>query len=141
MIKKILLPVDGSENSVKAAKTCVEIAKPIGAKVTALFAVDSTAYMSLPENIMWENVQVMLEKEGKDALKDIKKIFKEKGVMLSTKLLEGGPASEIVNTADEENVDLIVMGTAGRKGLDRFFLGSVSEKVLRTASCSVMVVK
>ncbi len=141
MIKKILLPVDGSENSQRAVKTCMEMAKPLGAKVTALFVVDSTAYVSLPETFMWENVQGLLEREGKEALEGVKKAFKDSGVKLKTELKEGGPAKEIVETAEEEKTDLIIMGTAGRKGLDRFFLGSVSEKVLRSASCSVMVVK
>ncbi len=141
MTKKILLPVDGSENSQKAVKKCLEIAKPIGAAVTALFVVDSSAYLSLPETFMWENVRGAIEEEGKEALEGVKKTFKDSGVKLKTELKEGSPAKDIVETAEEEKIDLIIMGTAGRKGLDRFFLGSVSEKVLRSAHCAVMVVK
>ncbi len=56
-------------------------------------------------------------------------------------LLEGDPASEIVRYAEEQVVDLIVMGTHGRSGLERLLMGSVAEKVMREAPCSVLVVK
>jgi nucleotide-binding universal stress UspA family protein len=56
-------------------------------------------------------------------------------------LLEGDPAEEIINYAAEASIDLIVMGTHGRTGLERLLMGSVAEKVLRGAPCSVLVVK
>jgi nucleotide-binding universal stress UspA family protein len=55
--------------------------------------------------------------------------------------LEGDPAEEIINYAAEASIDLIVMGTHGRTGLERLLMGSVAEKVLRGAPCSVLVVK
>jgi nucleotide-binding universal stress UspA family protein len=141
MIKKILLPVDGSENAEKSVESGLSLATAIGASVLGVYVIDTSSFVSLPETFIWENVRELLDEEGKKALTYVENAAKKGGVKLSTKLLEGSPASEIVKTADEENANLIVMGTAGRKGLDRFFLGSVSEKVLRTASCSVMVVK
>jgi len=56
-------------------------------------------------------------------------------------LLDGDPAAEIVGYAKEAGIDLIVMGTHGRTGVERLLMGSVAEKVLRDASCSVLVVK
>jgi len=63
------------------------------------------------------------------------------GIQVQHVLVEGDPATEIVRHAREVNADLIVMGTHGRTGLDRLLMGSVAEKVMRDAQCSVLVVK
>jgi Universal stress protein family len=63
------------------------------------------------------------------------------GIPVSHVLLEGDPAAEIVRYGRDAGIDLIVMGTHGRTGVERLVLGSVAEKVLRDASCSVLVVK
>jgi nucleotide-binding universal stress UspA family protein len=90
---------------------------------------------------MWENVRGLLEEEGKKALESVEKAAKKHKVKVKTLINEGSPAKEILNTAKQEKTDLIIMGTAGRSGLDKFFLGSVSEKVLRAAHCPVMIIK
>ncbi|HID26562.1 MAG TPA: universal stress protein [Methanosarcinales archaeon] len=61
--------------------------------------------------------------------------------MVERVILDGNPAEEIVNFANNNSIDLIVMGTMGKSGLDRFLLGSVAEKVTRTSLIPVMVVK
>jgi nucleotide-binding universal stress UspA family protein len=139
--KKILLPTDGSENAEKAVTHGVELAAGTGANVVALYIIDTSSFISLPENYMWENVRELLEKEGKKAVDFVKKTAKKQKVKVETMIKEGSPSKEIVNTASEEKMDLIIMGTAGRTGLDKFFLGSISEKVLRSASTAVMIIK
>jgi nucleotide-binding universal stress UspA family protein len=141
VIKKILLPTDGSEKAEEALESGIELASSIGASVVGLYVIDTSSFVSLPETFMWENVRELLDEEGKKALKYVEAAAKKRNVKLKTLVRDGNPAKEIVNTTAEEKIDLIVMGTAGRTGLDRFFLGSVSEKVLRYAPCSVMVVK
>jgi nucleotide-binding universal stress UspA family protein len=138
---KILLPTDGSENAEKAVVHGLELAARIGANVVGLYIIDTTSFVSLPEDYMWENVRELLEAEGKKALDFVKKTSKRHKIKIETMIKEGSPSKEIVNTASKEKVDLIIMGTAGRTGLDKFFLGSISEKVLRTASTAVMIIK
>ncbi len=64
-----------------------------------------------------------------------------KNVMLTPKIKEGKPAEMIIKTIGEENIDLVVMGASGKHGLNRFIMGSVSERVTRSAKCPVLVVK
>jgi nucleotide-binding universal stress UspA family protein len=141
VIKKILLPTDGSENAENAVESGLELASSIGASVVGLYVIDTSSFVSLPETFMWENVRELLDVEGKKALKYVETAAKKHNVKHKLLVKEGSPAKEIVDAISEEKINLIVMGTAGRTGLDRFFLGSVSEKVLRSAPCSVMVVK
>jgi len=141
MFQKILLPTDGSESSRKAVAKGVELAKRLGARVLAVYVIDTSAFVALPETFMWESVRELLDEEGQKALEQVRLAAEKHGVEAKLLVREGSPAKEIVAVAEEENADLIVMGTAGRAGLGRFFLGSVSEKVLRAAQCPVMVWK
>ncbi len=140
MYKNILIPTDGSEIAEQAVEHGVRLAKALNAKVYGLYVIDISAFAGIPTEAVWESMRVLLEEEGKKALASVKKLAEELGVDYETIIKEGIPAEEIVNVAKEKNVDLIVMGTAGRTGLDRFLLGSVAEKVVRTSSCPVMVV-
>jgi nucleotide-binding universal stress UspA family protein len=81
----------------------------------------------------------VIQREAEDALARIRTIAD--GVNLETVILEGKPAAEIVRFAGEKGIDLIVIGTQGKRGLERLLLGSVAEQVIRTAPCKVLVVK
>jgi nucleotide-binding universal stress UspA family protein len=137
MYKKILLPTDGSQPALKAAEQAIWIAGKSNAELLALYVIDNSLFMGLPTEKAITRVKEMLEDEGRksfDAIIDmsLKCIFMTK---------EGRPARTIRKTIEEEGIDLVVMGTAGKHGMDRFLLGSVAEKVVRTASCPVLVVR
>jgi nucleotide-binding universal stress UspA family protein len=87
-------------------------------------------------------IKEMLKEEAKRSLDRISEMIKEYGpeinVTLSSK--EGSPADVVLKTIEDEDVDLVVMGTSGKHGLDRFLLGSVTEKVVRSAKCPVLAV-
>jgi nucleotide-binding universal stress UspA family protein len=140
MYKNILIPTDGSDTAEISVKQGIGLAKAIGAKVYGLYVIDTSTFIGVPTEAVWENMKDLLEEEGKKTLSRMEKMAKEAGVEHEIILGEGSPYKNIVQTAEEKEVDLIVMGTAGRVGLDRFLLGSVAEKVVRTAPCSVMVV-
>ncbi len=140
MYKKILIPTDGSDTAEISAGQGIELAKGIGAKVIGLYVIDTSTFMGVPTEAVWENMKDLLEEEGKNTLSKMEKMAKENDVEHEMILGEGSPHKNIIENAREKEVDLIVMGTAGREGLDRFLLGSVAEKVVRTAPCSVMVV-
>jgi len=140
MYKNILIPTDGSDTAEMAVEQGIGLASAIGAKVCGLYVIDTSAFIGVPTEAIWESMKNLLEEEGKKALATIEELAKESGVECEVLLNEGSPYKDIVRTAKDKEIDLIVMGTAGRVGLDRFLLGSVAEKVVRTAPCPVMVV-
>ena len=147
MYKKILLPTDGSQPAHKAAKQALWIASQSDAEVLALYVIDTSLFTGLPTEKALTRIKEMLEDEGRksfDTIIDMSSKCKEKfdtEVKLVFMTKEGRPARTIRKTIDEEGIDLVVMGTAGKHGMDRFLLGSVAEKVVRTASSPVLVVR
>ncbi len=140
-IKKILIATDGSEYTKKAVKKGLSLAKMLDAEVIALYVVDISPIlpMSLDENTF--PMVEFLRSEGDDVLKELEKQAESMGVRLRTVKKEGIPVDEILETAREEDVDLIVIGTLGRSALEKLLLGSVAEKVIRHAMCPVLVVR
>lgn len=145
MYKKILLPTDGSEYANKAAENAIWIARASGAEIIALNVIETSTLVGLPAEDLIVRIKEMLKEEGRIALEHIFEMATknniEKGdikVTLETK--EGSPADIILKTIDEEGIDLVVIGTSGKHGLDRFLLGSVTEKVVRSAKCPVLAV-
>ncbi|MFQ6055600.1 MAG: universal stress protein [Methanosarcinales archaeon] len=141
LYKNILIATDGSEYTKKAIKYGVEIAKLSESKIYAIYVVDTTAFASISMDAALENMYELLHQEGDAATKYIEELAIDAGVAVERFILDGNPAEEIVNFANNNSIDLIVMGTMGKSGLDRFLLGSVAEKVTRTSSIPVMVVQ
>jgi len=138
--EKIMIATDGSKQVEKAIKAGIELAKLTGARLYAVYVIASTGYS--PRDFGWEeSLREFLEAEAKKAVSYIEGIGKISGVKVESVILEGHPADEILEFAEQEGMDFIVMGTLGRTGLDRFLLGSVAEKVVRHSKIPVMVVK
>src|SRR4051795_9903469 len=132
-VKKILYPTDFSSYSNQAYFHAIALAENHGASLTVLFVYtpDGTPGPGGNESADRDFWRSQLEQiRPTDPNIPVRHVF-----------LEGDPATEIVRYGRDANVDLIVMGTHGRTGLERLLLGSVAEKVLRDAGCSVLVVK
>lgn len=140
LFKKILIATDGSKRTQNAVEMGLNIAKERGSKVYAVYVVDTVTFTSIPMDVTWENMYQLLKDEGEDAVKAVKDQATA-GVEVETKVLEGNPAVEITKFAADNGVDLIVMGTLGKSGIDRILLGSTAEKVIRIAHCPVLVIK
>ena len=148
MYHKILLPTDGSKYAEKAAKHAIWIAGHSNAELIALNVVDTSSLVGLPAEDLTIRVSEILKEEGHKSLDSISKLIEEleqkeefkTGVKLIKESKEGPPADVILKTAEDENIDLIVMGTSGKHGLDRFLLGNVTEKVVRSAKIPVLAV-
>jgi nucleotide-binding universal stress UspA family protein len=138
--RNIAIATDGSENNRKAISHGIKIAKLSGAMVHALHVVDTSSF-SQSWTVGWETIYEILKKEGQKATSKIREFGDVSGVDVREVLLEGHPASEIINFAENNNIDLIVMGTLGKTGLDRFLMGSVAEKVVRNSKVPVLVVR
>jgi nucleotide-binding universal stress UspA family protein len=136
-----VIATDGSENSQRAISCGVEIAKLSGATVHALYVVDTPSMISETWTAGKEMVHELIIREGKKVLSKVKKIIEDSGVEVKEVLLEGYPSEEIINFAENNNMDLIVMGTLGKTGLERFLVGSVAENVVRNSKVPVMVIR
>lgn len=141
LYKKILIATDGSENTKKAVKYGIELARIADADVRAVYVLDAGAFAALPMDAAWESMYGLLRSEGDEALGYVEEMGRQFGVPVERIVLDGHPAHEIVDYARENAIDLIVMGTLGRTGLDRILLGSVATTVAHTSEVPVMVIR
>lgn len=142
LYRKILLATDGSESARKAADAAIELSRLSGAKIYAVSVIDRSVYSSVPEDLEWEEAMYDRFRElAEEAVSYVEKTAKNAGLEVEPVLLEGHPADEIVNFAEKNGVDLIIVGSLGKSGIERFLIGSVSEKVFRNAKVPVLVVR
>ena len=135
---KILIGLDGSDDSIKAADDAIAIAKLHGAKLITVHVIpSSTTAPSSPEYLK-RSVEAAEAWFGK-----IKRNAGDAGVEVETKVISSGYSvgQVIVDLAEKESVDLIVVGTRGMTGFKKMLLGSVALEVVTYSDCSVMVVK
>lgn len=139
MYDEILVPTDGSPAADAAIEHAVDLADRYDARVHALYVVDGAAYSTLEAGS--EIVIEALEAEGEEATERVTEAADAAGVAATTTVTTGTAYRTIQDYVDDNDVDLIVMGTHGRQGLDRYLLGSVTERVVRTADVPVMTVR
>ena len=151
-INKILLPTDGSKFSIKAAKYAAKVAKKHDSKVTVLHVMD----LPFPRKHKLEPIQIddlesaTIEIEQGRKLKDraikiinetTKFLIKENITFDTEYFLFGNISEIIVDTAEEENFDLIIMGHKGLTGVKHAMMGSVAERVCHIAPCPVLIIR
>ncbi|AKH97063.1 universal stress protein [Halanaeroarchaeum sulfurireducens] len=139
MYDTILVPTDGSPESLTAVDEAADLASALDADLVALYVVDTRDYATLPET-KWVTLAEELEQAGERALAKVEKRADEHDVPVSTTVVRGVPHESILEYADEAGADAIVMSTHGRTGIDRFLLGSVTERVIRSADLPIVVV-
>ena len=139
--EKILIATDGSEYTKNAVDYGIDLAKSTGAKLFAIYVVDTAAFASIPMDAAWESMYELLKQEGDMAIKYVAQRAEVEGLEVEGNLIEGHPADEIIRYSEKNSISLIVMGTLGKSGLDRFLLGSVAEKVVRNSKIPVLVVR
>jgi len=147
--KNILLPVDGSENSKRASEHAISIVDINNGNITVLFVVEPN-YPRLPilpvSTIPTpdENYYEELRDEGRQIIKEFEKqleVNHNKNVDINTIIKEGKAYIEILDTINKGNFDLVILGASGRhSALERFTIGSVTERVIREAQIPVMVI-
>ncbi|WP_276301688.1 universal stress protein [Halorussus lipolyticus] len=141
MYDRILVPTDGSTETERAVEHAAELASAHGAQLHAVYVVNSATFAGLHMETSWEGVGEVLREEGEAALEGVEDIAARHGVPVTTTLLDGSPSKRIVEYAEDEACDLVVMGTHGRGGIDRLLLGSVAEGVVRACSVPVLTVQ
>ena len=147
MYNKILLPSDGSKNSEHAIKHALQIASDEGAEITVLHVVDSKHLSSLSDEAL-DKDDLIFDEHGDEVLDHVLGLIDElrdelgiaSEVKVSTLTVEGNPADVIVRVCEKKGMDMVIMANSGKHKLDRFLLGSVTEKTIREAPVPVLVI-
>ncbi len=139
MYKKILVPTDGSDFAKKAQSHALFLAKVTGAELIAVSVVENNFVNGLPLDDEVYQLNQILKEKSEENLKEFDKL-NEDNLKITHIVREGSPAKVILEVAKEEEIDLIVMGSSGKSGFDRFIMGSVADKVVNSAKCAVLVV-
>jgi len=145
VFKSIVVGTDGSETATQAVHQAVDLAKEIDAKLELVSAYEPVSDQRLreertdvPDDLQW----MVNPREDVDAtLKQAAEVAKEAGVNVQTYARQGDPADAILDVAEEQNADLIIVGNKGMTGAKRFLLGSVPNKVSHHAPCSVLIIR
>jgi nucleotide-binding universal stress UspA family protein len=139
MFNEILVPTDGSVGMARVIDTASRLAETHDAKLHLVYAVHTASFANLPMETSWESVKTMLREQGETALNTGKR--QATADSIETTMLKGPPSRMICQHATEADCDLIVVGTHGRGGLNRILLGSIAERVVRSATVPVMTVR
>lgn len=140
LYKRILIATDGKEYTKNSIDHGIEQAKNSGAKLYAFYVIDTVAYASVPMDSAWESELERLKQEGKAATKYVTDKAQAMGLEADRVIVEGRPADEIINYAENNSIDLIIMGTSGKNWWNRFLQGSVVEKVVHNSKIPVLIV-
>jgi nucleotide-binding universal stress UspA family protein len=138
MYERILLPTDGSVSTDKAVEQALTLADVSDASLHALSVVDQTI---VPPDVRSDILYDELETECANAVAEVERAATEADIDVETSVQRGTPHRVILDYVDEHDIDCIVMGTHGRRGLDRYLLGSVTEKVVRLSNVPVLTVR
>ncbi|GAA0243212.1 universal stress protein [Haladaptatus pallidirubidus] len=146
MYDQILIPTDGSDGTKTAVKQAITHAQTYDAELHVLHVIDQSAVeITAPptiEGISADVVHEQLDEQGQSLINEVTEEANKSGVSTTTEIVEyGRPHEEIQSYAAEQDIDLIVIGTHGRSGLNRQLLGSVAEKVIRTAEVPILAVQ
>ena len=138
MIQSILVGYDDSDLSKRAFAHALELAKRFRASLLVL------AVVRIPEPAIFTEVEGIIDaaqEHFRDSFRMLTEQAQSAGVTISTEVVVGHPAEQIVHIAETRQVDLIVVGSRGVSRMKRWMLGSVSERVLRYAHCPVMIIR
>jgi nucleotide-binding universal stress UspA family protein len=138
MYDRILVPTDGSTGTAHVVMQALNLADRYGATVHALHVVD-TDLSSVLSDV--GNDAEELRRRGRRAVETVERMAESHGIDVTTELREGDPAETILSHAEEIGADVIVVGTHGRSGVRRHLLGSVTERLVRHATCPVLTVR
>jgi nucleotide-binding universal stress UspA family protein len=143
LFSKVLVPVDGSENSLRALNTAVFLSRRIELQLTALNVMEnpSTVYLQSPK-ISTDQID-NYKRESEAILEKCKEIANKNGIKIQTVLMEGGNAApKIIQYGEKENFDTIIMSHSGMSGFKKMLLGSVSNQLInQTKKCTVVILK
>lgn len=147
MYRRVLVPLDGSATAARGVREAAGLAKAQGARLRLLNVLDERVFLATAEGYAMSNITELIESlraEGQKALDEASKAVLRQRVKVDTSLVEsrGRFVSDVIlDEARKWRADLIVMGTHGRRGINRMLLGSDAERVLRNAPVPMLLVR
>ena len=141
MFSRILVPVDGSDNSYRALDAALVLSEKLGAKVTAIYVMEDIPVSYVVSERLLREIRDAYKRENQLILSKCSEIATKKGLFIHTKLLQGNPGSIILDFCEKEKYDIIIMGSRGMGKFKELVLGSVSSRVLHHSSCPVMIIR
>ncbi|WP_404458483.1 universal stress protein [Oceanobacillus kapialis] len=138
VFKKILLAVDGSEHSLRSANYAIQLAEKFDGTIHVVYVVDGNTAKS---DVLHAADKFALEKKRNDKLKAVKALLNETNMEYEIKILHGEAGPTIVDYANSNAMEGVVVGSRGLNNLQTFILGSVSHKVAKRVDCPVLIVK
>jgi nucleotide-binding universal stress UspA family protein len=145
MFKSIVVGTDGSDTATQAVRQAVDLAGAVGAKLQLVSAYAPVSGQRLreerreaPEDLQWA---INPREDVDQTLEAAASVAREAGVEVDLYPRQGDPADAILDVAEEQEADLIIVGNKGMTGAKRFLLGSVPNKVSHHAPCSVLIIR
>jgi nucleotide-binding universal stress UspA family protein len=145
MFRSIVVGTDGSDTATQAVRQAAELAKSVGAKVELVSAYEPVSEARLseerrqaPEDMQWA---INPREDVDSTLESAAELAREQGIEVAVFPRQGDPADAILDVAEEQDADLIIVGNKGMTGAKRFLLGSVPNKVSHHAPCSVLIIR
>jgi nucleotide-binding universal stress UspA family protein len=138
MYDTVLFPTDGSEGADAALEHAIDVARRYDATLHVLYVADTNRDSV---TVLGTEVVDTLVTKGEEMVAETAGRAEAAGLEVVTAVLQGDPVETILDYVGDREVDLVVMATRGRRGLDRFLLGSVTERVLRSVDVPVLTVR
>lgn len=142
-IKRVVVPIDFSDYSKSALKYAVSFCKHFNAKIILVYVVEPVIYppdFSMGQ-IAMPNVAIDMDKRANEELEKLAKKEIPSDLEVTTKIRTGKPFVEIIETAADEDADMIIIATHGHSGVEQILFGSTAEKVVRKAPCPVLTIR
>ncbi len=141
MFTNILVPVDGSDNSYRALDTALLLSEKLGSNITVIHVMEEVPITHIGSEKMLNELLEAYKKENQDILLKCSEIANQKGLTVKTFLIEGNPASAILDYNKKEKFDLVIMGSRGLGKFKELILGSVSSKIVHHSPCAVLLIR
>ena len=136
-LKKILAPIDFSEYSMEALRGAMELAKDLDGELHIVHVV--APHFALLDKMREQARETLMVEEAEEELARIRKDDCGNSAKVVTQVMVGPPVPKLVEYATQQQIDLILLATHGRTGIEHLMIGSVAEKLVRYAPCSVLV--
>jgi len=137
----ILVPVDGSDNSYRALDSALLLSEKLGSTITVVNVTEQVPITHIESEKLLSELLEAYRKENQEILSKCSKIATEKGLSIKTLLLQGNPASIILDYRKKEKFELLIMGSRGLGKFKQLILGSVSSKIVHHSPCAVLLIR
>ena len=141
MFTNVLVPVDGSDNSYRALDAALLLSEKLGSSITVVNVMEQVPITHIESEKLLSELLEAYKKENQEILSKCSNIATEKGLSIKTLLLQGNPASVILDYGKKEKFDLVIMGSRGMGKFKQLILGSVSSKIVHHSPCAILLIR